>query len=579
MDYLVEVIDTWGRRIASYDEVPLLKATRGVAFRADRVEGILPGKVSDLSAGYRIRVSVDGVPFCDVPIEEIRPQWSDTRKLVLDRFVHFHEIVDVEGQRDASDGNATVTRAFTNRTIGQIVRQSINTALGSVHYWVDHTAYPDGANREFTKFSARKQPGNALEVGGISQGQWVDSTRIDVSGAFAKDGDTIAGLVVDGVAWPDLRLMLIDSEETSINSHTIKLHPEVAGWSAAQYANSGYKVRADAATAFLQSLMDAKGIDFIELNPHVDSLGNFDDRVDAFGRYLGFVYGGGECFNAAMVEQDHALVLLYEGGKFHVPEMELKDYFSYGGPHTDSIEEPSVSISAFDVSGGLFETLTALAYMAGGYVWSVDSESAVRFREAIRVDRVVFFNPLEHRVALGSDARDVANTIFFDGNPLTAPLSKTYRIQDSIDEYGEQTRFLNYFSISVEADADRLVNGLLDDIAYPEPAGEVEFLNGDGTIAVGDIVSFRDGDLRRLERAVAGEWGGRFAGELVGRVREVTHVFRGRRVSTTARLTSPLRSVSNPERFVTRGQVSAANLFQFRLDDTEVGLDLGYHLD
>ena len=237
-----------------------------------------------------------------------------------------------------------------------------------------------------------------------------------------------------------------------------------------------------------------------------------------------------------MVEQSHAQVLLFENGKFHVPEMELKDYCAYGGPHTDSIEDSSVSIDALDVSGGLFETLTALAYMAGGYVWSVDSESAVRFREAIRADRVVFFNPLEHRVALGSDARDVSNIIFFDGNPLTAPLSKTYRIQDSIEEYGEQTRFLNYFSISVEADADRLVNGLLDDIAYPEPAGEVEFLNGDGTIAVGDIVSFRDGDLRRVARAVAGEWGGRFAGEPVGRVRGVTPVVGGARGVARARV-------------------------------------------
>ena len=72
---------------------------------------------------------------------------------------------------------------------------------------------------------------------------------------------------------------------------------------------------------------------------HKDASGEFDDRVDAFGRYLGLVFGGGECFNAAQVENGHAEVFLFDDGKFLAPELELKDFFSYAGVHTDSKSE------------------------------------------------------------------------------------------------------------------------------------------------------------------------------------------------------------------------------------------------
>jgi len=59
----------------------------------------------------------------------------------------------------------------------------------------------------------------------------------------------------------------------------------------------------------------------------------------------------------------------------------------------------------------------------------------------------------------------------------------------------------------------------------------------------------------------------------------VEHRFSGREVSTRAWLTSPLRSMSNPLSFMVRGQEPATHLFQFRLDEATVGLDMGYHLD
>jgi hypothetical protein len=448
-----------------------------------------------------------------------------------------------------------------------------------VHYTVDHNAYPDGAEREYDKFQARRTETNELEIGGISEGQWVGAARIDATGAYAKDGDTIAGLVVDGEAWPDVRFMMIDCEETSLNSHAVSRHPEVADWDAARYARSGYKVKADAATDFLQLLMDTKGIDYIELNPHRDANGEFDDRVDAFGRYIGLVYGGGECFNAALVEQALADVYLYQDGKFHVPEMALKEFFSYRGEVMDSIEETTAVLSEFDVDGGLFEVLTALAYAARGYIWSVSPEGAVTFREAQRPDNVAFFRRHRNGLTYGADGDSIANFLVIQGSPETGTLDKSYVIGDSADRFGLRARFLDYFSLNREEDADQLAAGLLDDLAYPEVIGEVVFFQGLADIDVGDLIEFRDGNLRRVDPPLDGEWDNRFDGRLIARIKEVTHRFTGRHVETKLRLTSPLRSVANPISFITRSQPPAGNLFQFRLDEEAVGLDLGYHLD
>ena len=579
MDYRIEIYDTWGRRIATYDEVPLLEAVRSVPGQPDQVRGILPGKVSDLSHGYRLRVLLGGEVFCEAYVTAVRPQWSDTRKLVLERYVAFHEVFEFEAEWPALDLNTSVSRGYANRSVSSIVKSVINSALGPIHYRVAHQGYPDGAQREYAKFLQRKSAENELEIGGISAGQWVGSTRINASGAFAKDGDTIAGLVVDGGAWPDLRLMMIDSEETSLNPHTHVRHPETATWTEEQYAASGYKLKADAARQALQELIDTKGIEYIELNPHRDSSGAFDDRVDAYGRYVGLVFAGGECFNAAQVECGHADVYQYDKGKYHVPEMELKDFFSYTGVNEDSVEDSAETLEGLDVTGGALEVLAALAYFANGFVWTVEPDYAVRFYRAERPDRVVFFDAVRTGIGLGSDSGPIANILYFQGNPVTSVLSKTFRRSASIEAYDERIRRLDYFSISIEQDADKLALGILNDLAYPEPCGFIQFFQGNVNVRLGDIVEVRDGPLCRLERTVSGEWDDRFAGKLVGRVRRVLHRFTGKHVSTTVWLTSPFRSVSEPLSFIVRSQGSAASLYQFRLDEATVGLDMGYHLD
>ncbi len=579
MEYRIDVFDHAGRRIARYAEVPLLEVVRRRPDEADTVRGLLPKSVPALGPGFRVEVYVDGAAFCRAWVTETRPEWSDTRKLILDQYVPFHEVVEFRAERAARLGNRHVSRAYTNREIAAIVKDVINSAPGDIHYWVDHAAYPDGAEREYAKFLGRKTEENELEVGGIAAGQWVDSVRMDLSGAYAKDGDTIAGIVVDGAAWPDLRMMLIDCEEKSRNGHAIGRHPEVADWSDAQYDASGYKLRADAATAALQNLIDTKGIDFIELNPHRDVTGAFDDRVDAYGRYLGLVYGGGECFNAALVEQDHAEVYLYDEGRFHVPEMALKDFFSYAGAHTDSIDATGVSLGAFDVSGGVLEVLTALAYAAGGYTFDVDLGQGVHFHEAAAVNRAVYFDPLRVGVQLGENAAGLGNFLLLSGNPFSGTVSKSYARGESIETFGVETRSLEYFSITQTPDADRLAAGLLDDLAYPEPSGSVTWYRGDAAVRLGEILEVRGAPLRRLASELAEEWGGRFTGKIVGRVRALRHRFSGTHVETTAFLGSPLRSVAEPLGFVVRSQEGASTLFEFRLDDPTVGVDMGFHLD
>lgn len=579
MRYRVEVFDSWGRRQATFDDVPLLEVVRSAPDAPDTVRGLLPATLAALGPAFRIRVFIEDALFCAARVVRTAPQWSDTRKLILDKYVPFHEVLEVEAERAACEGNATVSRAYTNQEIGAIARHAINSARGAIHYTVAHEAYPEGAQREYNKFLLRKIDGNELEVGGITTGQWVATPRIDASSAYAKDGDTIAGLVVDGEPWPDLRLMMIDADETSRNSHAIARHPEVAAWTDAQYAVSAYQLRADAAKTLLQSLMDTKGIAHIELNPHRDAAGAYDDRVDAYGRYIGLVYGGGECFNASVVEHGLADVYLYEEGRYHVPEMALKDFFSYTGAHTDSIASTGKYLAEFDVTAGVLEVLSALAYAAGSYVFDVDPEWAVRFRKPEMPDRVWYHDPLSMGVRLGVTARPLANHLVLLGNPFAGSVSKSYTRGDSIEEYGLHTRHFEYFSISRNEDADALAEGLLADLAYPEPAGEVTFYGGCADVRVGDLIELRGAPLFRYDRELDQEWDARFSGRIAGRVRRVTHRLVGPHATTAVTFTSPLRSVDDPCAFIVRSQPAASTLFEFRLDDGRVGFDMGFHLD
>ena len=470
-------------------------------------------------------------------------------------------------------------RVYTAGEISALVKDLINAATGPVHYYVAHNAYPEGAGRENAKFIARKSPLFELMTAGITFGQWVGAARIDATAAYARDGATVAGLVVDGVPWPDLRLLMLACEERTRNSAAIARHPEVADWSDAQYLNSAYRRQAELSQAALQDLLDTQGIDYIELNPHRDSTGGYDGRVDALGRYVGLAFGAGQCLNAAMVELGAAAVHLHAEGRFLVPELALKDFYSYAGIHEDSIETSGVTVGAMDVSTGLLESLAALAYMADGYVFSVDLQSGVGFRRPARADHVIYFDPLRMGVQAGATDDALANTVLFEANPLSGAFEATYRREDSADYYGERVLELANYSVSTPADAEKLVEGLLDDLAYPEPEIVVTLFQGTAAIAVGDLVEVRGAPVRQLGPVLPGAWEGRFPDQITGRVREIRHRLTGREVTTVLTLTSPIRSVRNPAAFMVRSQESPAQLFAFRLDAATVGLDVGFHLD
>ena len=579
MDYQIEIIDTWGRRRAWADTVPLLEVTRRTPEQPSEINGLLPTHVEELGPGCTVRVHLDGKLFLEAPVTRTKPQWGDTSKLILDKQVPFHEALQFEAKTDPATHNRRVSRAFTNRTLSGILRDTINATLGPLHYTIEHDAYPEGAEREYAKFVARKTPENELEIGGIATGQWVDATRIDATTAYAKDGDTIAGLVVDGAPWPDLRLLMIDCEETSRNSHAFKRHPETEFWTDAEYNRSGYKLKADAAKAFLQDLIDTHGISHIELNPHRDVTGDYDDRVDAYGRYIALAYGGGQCFNAAMVENHHADIYLYEDGKYHDPAMELKDYFSYTAPNTNSLQYTPAILQEYDVAAGALEIITAIAYAANGARFTISPDHTLHFNLPTAPDAVLYFDPLHMTIQLGRDTDTLGNILYFSGNPFLSALEKTYTRGLSIDEYGPHARRFDYYSITRAADADRLAAGILDDLAYPAPRGQLHFFHGNAGLNVGDIIELRGAPVRRLERQVDGEHGNRYPNKLVARITEITHRLAGRRVQTTCTLGPPLRNVHDPLPYITRSQPGPTTLFELRLDDPTAALDLGFHLD
>lgn len=579
MDYRVEIYDTAGRRVSVVRETPLLEVWRTGPDEPDVIRGLLPTELAQLGNRYEVRAYLAGRLAAKATIQETAPEWSDARKLILDDYVNFHEVLAFEARGEAIAGNTWVARAYGGQDIAEIVRDLIEIAPGAIHYRVAHGAYPEGAEREYAKFAARKTEGNALEVGGIGSGQWVGADRLDTSGAYAKDGDTIAGLVVDGVAWPDLRLMMIDSEELSLNSHAVSRHPETANWTAGKYLRSGYALKAASAKDGLQELIDLHGIDYVELNTHRNALGVFDDRVDAFGRYIGLVYGGGLCFNASMVEQGHVDVYLYAEGRFHDPAMRLKEYYSYTQPAEDSVAGAARAPEAFDFKGGVVEAIAALAYMAGGYTFRVDTDLAVTFARETGPKHVVFFEPLRMGTRLETRSDALANLLRVRANPVAGELITTHAEDASIDAYGLEARRLDYFAVSHEPEAAWLAEGLLADAAYPEPSWALTFYGGRTDIEPGDLVEVRGAPLRDYEPTLTSAWGGAFGGKRLARARSVRHRISGKRVDTTIYFTSALRSVAQPLSFIVRSQEPAAALFEFRLDDATVGLDFGYRLD
>ena len=578
MNYVIEVIAPGGARVAAWNNVPLLDVFRDTPDGQDRIVGLLPASVAQLGPGHRLRATLDGVAVCDAPIVSVSPEWGDLKRLILDKYVYFHELVAVEAHTERGAGNAKVRRAYTNVPIENIVRDLIDRTPGPIHYSVAHSAYPDGAQREYDKFLARKSDANELEIGGIAAGQWVGADRIDLSEAVARDGDTIAGLRVDGVPWPDFRLMMVDTEETSRNSHAIKWHPEIAAWTSEQYNASMYKQEADAAKAFLQALMDG-GIDYIELNPHRGADGAYDDRVDVYGRYLGLVYGGGACFNAALVEQGHAEVYLYDEGNYLDPALALKDFYSYTGAHTDSIAACATPLESFDFEGTLFEALALLCYAAGGYVFSVGPDGSVTFREGARPDKVHYVDLHTCAIALTANDATLTNRLRVAGNPAVNGAYVYASRSDSIAAFGERYASCHIYALRTSNDAARVAAGALDDVGYPALAWELEVFEGTTRYAVGQLIEFRGAMLRRLTPACGTEWGGRFADSFTGRVISVRHRLTGRRISTTIALGSPLRSVADPLDYIVRNQPTADSLYAFRLDHEAVGLDMGYHLD
>ena len=86
MQYRVELWDASGRRMSVFGQVPLLEAIRSAPDGRDTVRGLLPEGVERLGIGDRVAVFLDDTLVCAAPITSTAPQWSDTRKLILDRY-------------------------------------------------------------------------------------------------------------------------------------------------------------------------------------------------------------------------------------------------------------------------------------------------------------------------------------------------------------------------------------------------------------------------------------------------------------------------------------------------------------
>ena len=166
MNYCLELYDAQGRRVAVFDELPLLEVTRSAPDEADLIRGLLPVGLESLGAGYGARVHVNGALFCEGGIERVAPQWGEGRKLIFDEYVPHRAALAFEARGARARGNTPISAGYVNKKVGAIVKDVLNRAPGPIHYTVAHGAYPDGAVAEYGKFAARKTPENELDVGG-----------------------------------------------------------------------------------------------------------------------------------------------------------------------------------------------------------------------------------------------------------------------------------------------------------------------------------------------------------------------------------------------------------------------------
>jgi hypothetical protein len=578
MNYHLEIRDPWGRRTAVFDEVPVLEAMHGGPDQGDWIRGVLPGEANQAAPGSSARLYVQGRCVCEGSIVRSTFERSDLTRRILDRRVSFHELVEFAAERPALADNAQVWRTFRNAPASEIVKCLINNARGRVHYTVAHGEYPDGAEREYAKFAARSTDANALAQGRIDEGQWAGPDRIDASSAFALDGNRIGGLVVDGIPWPELRLLMTGAEELERNNRAMARHPETTDWSDVRYASSRYALDAEAARAALQALIDEDGIDHVELNPHRGPDGAFDGRVDADGRYIGLVHGNGRCLNAGLVERAPVDVELLNDGLLLPPEMALKEFLSYSGRQADSISASAEVVGEFAAMGGLYESVAALAYLAGGFVWSVDERGRLGFQRGDAVDRVLFFDATRMGVRTGAADVRANELLMHGGDALGAPGTAAAR-ESSVRRYGRRGVELKYFSLARPEDAARLLEGLLDDLAYPATLGAVRAYDVDPQWTRGELLELRGAALRDVHEPLPDAWGGRLANRRVGRIQALRYEAAGRRMTIEAELGPPLRAVRDPLAFIAGGQPAPEMVRALRLDDEEAGLDAGYHLD
>lgn len=568
----LELLDTWRRRIATFTEAAHLDAVRRGPDRFDALECALP-HVPGIGPGCLADLYLDGAHWRRFEITRTAEDWDGEVQLAHNPVAPTRDRMRLWARTAPQPGNTRVMRAYVDTSLVETLADIIQRAPGPLHYHVTHTAYPEGAVREHEKFVARATPANALEPGGIARGQWVGADRIDASGAWAKDGDTIAGVVVDGVAWPELRLMMIDAEETTLNNHARKRHPETALWTPERYARSGYKLRADAAADFLAQLMNEEGISHIELNPHRDATGAFDDRVDVYGRYIALVFGGGMCFNAALVETGHADVYLYADGRYHVPGHALKDYYSYTGAHTAGLYDDGLHVNAIDLDCGALEAVTALMMLSGNRVFTVSPEMTLRMHAGDAVTRTPAYEAERMSLRSGFVKRPMINWLALQGNRQVGPERFTAARGDSIGAYGLEAGWIDAEWAGDADDLEGVALGLLEDLAYPTPVVELVFFDGAPDMLPGELVRVAGAHVTRHARRLDGEWGGRFEDGLVGRVAEVRHRFEGAHAETIVTLTAPLRSVANPYLFLRRMRNDRETPFTLRLDEEMVGLD------
>lgn len=465
--------------------------------------GILAGKPEGLDLGDYVYIIDEGTIIFAGLIRSFEPRIGIVKKLIRNKYFTLRNVFVFEAEfNPAIIFNESLSSVFENMLISDILKYFVNSLKIPLFYTVDYSGtYGEGQVGEYQKFLSRKD--SLSEYIDLYYGDLICSGRIDASAAIAEDGRTIGGLKIDGAVINDVIMIGIAPESLTIDG-ALERHPELEGMGQAEYEKTEYYALAVQARDWLQDEIDEHGIDYIEINWHLDEDGLPDSRMDRNDRLQVIIYTYGRCLNVGQIEMGYSPFAAPESGFSYPAEILMKEWISYRGKTTASLDRSERLIDALS----FFEenplgVIDLLARLAGNYYWKLipypEPRHITGYNSPLacclewrcasgRVpDKIVRYDSKNMSFDLKSGVRDLYNIFNFYGGNLDGEYFKRhFENQASVIRYGPRAETIVVPGIISDQPANWLETALLSDFAGIRDEGFIVLRCGGIDIMPGD---------------------------------------------------------------------------------------------